>query len=319
MSKIYFLNVKEGDCTWIHHDSGRNTVIDICNGNNHDYSVLNENNYGQKDYPTNPIYFLHTHFVKDGDIFRFILTHPDMDHMDGIQNLFNYFHPVNFWDTDNKKTLDINNSWIGSYKKEDWEFYQSLHNKRVEGVTYLRLYSGARGQYYNDGEDNDGIYILSPTKALVEKANESKNYNLLSYVLLLKEHGRNIIFAGDSGKDTWDSILEMYDSSLSNIDVLIAPHHGRKTGGNDEYLDILKPKVTLLGNAKSTYLDYNAFNRRRLIHFTNNEAGNIMLNITDEKISLFFENKKFVEKINRGMRGFIRYDLLTNGWYVYSF
>lgn len=29
MSTVHFLNVNEGDCTWIHHNSGRNTVIDI--------------------------------------------------------------------------------------------------------------------------------------------------------------------------------------------------------------------------------------------------------------------------------------------------
>jgi hypothetical protein len=39
MSIIHFLNVLEGDCNIIQHDTARTTVIDICNGN-HDESEL---------------------------------------------------------------------------------------------------------------------------------------------------------------------------------------------------------------------------------------------------------------------------------------
>ena len=31
MATIHFLNVKEGDCSIIEHNSGHTTVIDVCN------------------------------------------------------------------------------------------------------------------------------------------------------------------------------------------------------------------------------------------------------------------------------------------------
>ena len=31
MATIHFLNVKEGDCCIVEHDSGHTTVIDVCN------------------------------------------------------------------------------------------------------------------------------------------------------------------------------------------------------------------------------------------------------------------------------------------------
>ena len=31
MSVIHFLNVKEGDCIWIKHNSEHNTIIDVSN------------------------------------------------------------------------------------------------------------------------------------------------------------------------------------------------------------------------------------------------------------------------------------------------
>lgn len=38
MSVIHFLNVLEGDCNVIQHDSGRTTVIDVSNAHN-DYDT----------------------------------------------------------------------------------------------------------------------------------------------------------------------------------------------------------------------------------------------------------------------------------------
>ena len=210
MAIIHFLNVKNGDCTLIQHSSGRNTLIDISNGNdiNEFYkaeSALEENlspkgNFKQKLYPVNPIKYLQD--LKINQIFRFILTHPDMDHMDGIRNLFNTFKVTNFWDTKNNKVIEAfsNN---GSYKKEDWEFYQEIRNSDLK-CTVLHLLSGSKNRFFNEnynGQGNgDGLYILAPTTDLIQEANNTKDYNDCSYVILYNKNGKKIIFAGDSGK-----------------------------------------------------------------------------------------------------------------------
>ena len=109
---------------------------------------------------------------------------------------------------------------------------------------------------------------------------------------------RKIIFAGDSGELAWDTILYNYSDIIRDIDILIAPHHGRKSGGNDYYLDILKPKFTLFGNAKSEYLDYNAWNNRNLKHITNNQAGSIIIDEKNNILSIYVTNKNFAEAYN---------------------
>lgn len=58
-------------------------------------------NFNQKAYPVNPISYLKKHGISA--VFRFILTHPDMDHMDGIKDFFEEFEPINFWDIHNNK------------------------------------------------------------------------------------------------------------------------------------------------------------------------------------------------------------------------
>ena len=118
MSVIHFLNVLEGDCNIIQHDSERVTVIDVSNAYN-DYDTAEEievkksqirkdmyertlvpsdkKDYRQKRLPDNPILYLKK--LKIQSIFRFIITHPDMDHMDGIKDLFDEFTISNIWDT----------------------------------------------------------------------------------------------------------------------------------------------------------------------------------------------------------------------------
>ena len=89
MGIIHFLNVNEGDCTWIHHASGRNTIIDVSAAAAITEFASASGNHQQKNYPVNPIQYLKDFGVST--IFRFILTHPDMDHMDGMKSLFDSF------------------------------------------------------------------------------------------------------------------------------------------------------------------------------------------------------------------------------------
>ena len=117
MPTLHFLNVRNGDCSIIQHASGRVTVIDVCNASApHDTGTASfgafraedravSGNSQQKRYPANPIAYLVEHGVSS--VFRYIQTHPDMDHLDGIEDFFRAFSPKNFWDTDNQEEKDL--------------------------------------------------------------------------------------------------------------------------------------------------------------------------------------------------------------------
>lgn len=315
MGIIHFLNVNEGDCAWIEHPSNHNTVIDISNGNpiNTVYeSMLGD--FNQKNYPVNPIKYLKDRNVMS--IFRFILSHPDMDHMDGFKSLFENFEIVNFWDTANTKEMLGNSNW-GKYNKEDWDYYQKIR-KNTKSPKVLNLYVGSEGKYYNENEDGtsgaDGLYILAPTISLVSESNKAKDYNDCSYVILYKTgNNKKVIFAGDSAQKTWDYILKYHKEYVSDVDLLLAPHHGRKTGGNRDYLDVLKPKLTIFGNAKSEYLNYDAWNNRNLDHITNNQANCIIVNTDGEHgMDIYVTYEIFAKKRNPHTY----YDENFKGWYI---
>jgi len=317
MGIVHFLNVSEGDCTWIKHPTGHNTIIDISNAK--EVEVLFEKasasgNHNQKNHPVNPIEYLKE--LGLDTVFRFILTHPDMDHLDGIKALFDEFEVLNFWDTENTKVMDENSNW-GKYNKEDWDFYQEIRSSS-KSPKVLHLFAGSTGQYYNKTEDGksgaDGLYILAPTLELVNEANSTEDYNDCSYVILYRTgDNKKVIFAGDSAEKSWDYILENHKEDVEDIDILFAPHHGRKTGGNDDYLDVLNPKLTLFGNAKSEYLDYASWNNRGLDHITNNQANCIILNTSGSKgIDVYVTYETFARKRNPATF----FDNVYNGWYI---
>jgi beta-lactamase superfamily II metal-dependent hydrolase len=321
LPRVHFLNVNDGDCSLIEHASRRNTMIDVSAAKMpsakraqslvrlslresfFDLERLESvvasvpGNFNRSEHPVNPIVYMKERGIHS--IFRFISTHPDMDHLDGIEALFRAFSPDNFWDTDNTK--ELSDFADGGYQTDDWDFYVGLRDgKPTTNPKRLALYAGSKGAYYNQGEfgvgGGDGLHILAPTPELVADANQKEDWNDSSYVILYRPvNDKRILFAGDSHDGTWNHILTNYWSDVENIDVLIAPHHGRDSGRDYTFLDVLRPKLTLFGNAPSEHLAYEQWNRRNLPFITNNQAGNILLDIQGPCIDVCVEHKPFAK------------------------
>ena len=328
MAIIHFLNVKQGDCSIISHNSGHVTVIDVCNAKPPDAQLEKSiaeaamlekgisGNFQQKKHPVNPISYLQDHGIKE--VFRYIQTHPDMDHMDGIETLFDEFSPLNFWDTDNKKEIDYA-SWENSpYNKEDWQFYKKLRDtKPTDGPKRLALLDGAEGQYWNVGHDNssggDGLHILAPTQELIDSANGAdQDYNDCSYVLIYRTGSNRIVFGGDSHDYTWEYILDQYSDDVNNVDLLIAPHHGRDSGRSYKFLDTLKPTLTFFGNAPSDDLAYSQWRTRGLSIITNNQANSMVVDASTAPMYLYVTHENFAKRVNPGST----YNRVLKAWHV---
>ena len=338
-SELHFLNVKQGDCTWVKHPNGHNTVIDVFNASIekqksqeltktlYDVFVLEsikskgakgaKGNFGQKKFPVNPIEYL-----KDFDVFsvfRFILTHPDMDHMGGIEDFFNTFNPTNFWDTNNKKKMG---SFEGSpHKESDWDFYKNLRKGSDYNPIRLELLSGSKGKYYNQNEDGsccgNGLFILATTKELLKAANDTDDYNDCSYVILYRPpNGAKVIIAGDSHDKTWEHILENWESEVKDCDVLLAPHHGRDSKRSYKFLDILKPKVTFFGIAKSDHLGYSAWSNRGLQVFTNNQGNCLISKFKENGTEIRCTYKTFADAFCKANDTTTNYDSTTKSYYL---
>ena len=307
MPKIHFLNVNKGDCIILEHNSGRVTVFDISAGNiRRQQPVLPENfiesltrsakgNFRMCHHPTNPLDYLTQ--MGHREIWRFILSHPDMDHLDGFDALLNEFRVLNFWDSGAKKNKpDFSN--YGGYKEEDWNRYTRVISGKEPRTNSIRAQAGSRFKYANKGPENgvgDALHVLAPSQDQIQESNRRQNFNDASYVVLYHSAIGKVLLAGDAHDATWEYVKEHYQAMVSDVALLIAPHHGRESGRSYEFLDYVRPRLTLFGCASSEHLAYDAWNYRDLLHITNNQCGCIVAEGTQE-MNIYVENETFAIK-----------------------
>lgn len=247
--------------------------------------------------PTDPIEYLRQLDVRS--VFRFVLTHPDMDHLDGFKALCEEIAISNFWDSGVRKPKPDFSG--GHYREEDWDHYVRVRDGNA-GVTVVAPRAGSVLQFANRGDPQDRgdcLSIVAPNDGLVSAANQSGDCNDGSYVLVYRTAGGKIVFPGDAHDETWKYVLEHHMDAVKDCAVLIAPHHGRCSDRCYDFLDFLNPGLTLFGCADSEHLAYDAWNYRKLTHITNNQAGNVILDATSQGIDVYVENQDFAGTFGR--------------------
>jgi beta-lactamase superfamily II metal-dependent hydrolase len=284
--KLHFLNVGHGDSTFVELPSGRLMMIDINNTKSlphddevalaaeHQLSLTEfksamfgkaltswqrkswEDHY--EDLLVDPIDFYRANF--DGrSIFRYIQTHPDMDHMTGLHRFFwqEKITLENFWDTANTKDVNEDDCNKSRYAYIDWLVYSILRaGQGPDESTHKALenYRDETGQYWTD----DDIQVLSPTIELINAGNATNHWNDMSYVLKLTHGGRSVILPGDAEQSAWDSITDQYWQGELDCDILKAAHHGRKNGYHEEAVKEMDPEVVICSVGKKPSTDASA-------------------------------------------------------------
>ena len=120
-------------------------------------------NFRMCRHPTNPLFYARDLGIDA--IWRFVLTHPDMDHMDGLNCLADNFVLHNYWDTGARKakpTFDTSR-----YNEFDWDRHVTIRDGREHGVRSLLKQAGSRFAYANEcGADgsHDGSTSLRPMR-----------------------------------------------------------------------------------------------------------------------------------------------------------
>lgn len=230
MLKVHFLNVGEGSCTIVDFPSGRLSIVDI--------DTPSDNSL------TNPSSYLATNFP-GRNIFRFILTHPDMDHMTGLNNIAKSRTIVNFWDTDNDEEKDESGFENTRYDKKDWDRYQQFRGSRTDPKC-LNIYRDQVGDYW----EPDNIYVLAPRVELVKAAKEAEDYHHSSYVLGFEYKGIKVLLGGDASPKVWGDILEKKGKDALKADIFLAPHHGSENNIHKDAFAEIEPEVVIVSVAE---------------------------------------------------------------------
>lgn len=301
MLRIHFLNVGQGDCCIIEFlDSQRVAIIDINRSSEMDkesskevLKSLNENLYSyydvlgynvtkellvEKGYDIkiqDPLEYLIEN--KIDNIFRFISSHPHMDHLTGLFELKKQFSFTNIWIVKNKYAQDL--SELTDCQKNDWDLYTKMRDTSedsIDGTMIINPEEGNQNHYYSE----DGIQILAPNKEL--KLGSDEDANKLSYVLLITHNGRKILLAGDADQETWEYLLENHSEELKNIDILKAAHHGRDSGYYQPAVKHMRPTVAIVSVGKKPESDASNKYKQYCDHvWSTRWKGNIVFEIND--------------------------------------
>lgn len=246
---------------------------------------------------TDPLAYYDTRIGATRDIFRFMATHPDMDHITGLHRLsqdnrktiFNFWHIGN--DDFNLKEQSAEDWEQSRYDIRDWETFR----KSASDPKGQEKRRGATGQY----EAEDGVQLWAPTDALVDLAVERDAPNIASMILLITYQGRRIVLGGDAtGAESWSAIYS--GTNMTNISVLKASHHGRLTGYHQPSVKEMSPWLTITSvededhEATPRYRQYS--NRTVSLR----KAGDITVTVADDDKWYISSNAESVWKDKLG-------------------
>lgn len=302
MSIVKSFSVGNGDMFYIYHNSNNFTVIDCCLNYNISDEIIEE--IIQKSQYKR--------------IHRFISTHPDEDHIRGLEKLDEEWEILNFYCVYNKAN-----------KKDKTDSFNKYCELRDSDMSFY-LYKDCSRKWMNQEEPGDGIgraginiywpNISNPEyiKALEDAAKGRSPNNISPIIRYSVENGGSFMWMGDLETDFMESISN--ELNLPKTNVLFAPHHGRDSGKVPaKILESISPDIIVIGEAPSEHLNY----YQNYFTITQNRARDITFKNENGAINVYCSNEQYAKKLrdkikNKGEKYTLIPDRLSNPEYAFT-
>lgn len=264
MSTIKSLSVGNGDMFYIRHNSDNFTMIDC--------SLTPENRER---------IVAELERARSGKtITRFISTHPDQDHIGGLAYLDDQMKIPHFYCVKNVTRKRIETA--------DFKRYRQLcaHPSKA-----IYIFKGYKGKWLNES----GISILWPDtrnqrfKDALNRALGWESPNNISPIIKYSlNRGVTALWMGDLETDFMEAVQN--NVVLPKVDLLFAPHHGRKSGRVPKrWLNQTNPGIVIVGEAPSSDLDY----YRGYNTITQNTTGDIVFECGRGVVHVFVSSSTY--------------------------
>ena len=217
--KIYFVDVGQGDSTLIVTPQNKTILIDGGGSVNSNFDV------GKN---TLLPYILDRGFTKIDIV---VISHFDTDHIGGIFTIL--------------KELEVKKVYISKQieKSENYKKFIEITSQR--NIKVYEVMAGNRIYI----ENNLYFDILWP------KDNQITTNILNNNAIVCNLHYMkfNMLFTGDIEEIAEKEILNLYDKNkyLLKADILKVGHHGSKTSSINDFLNVISPKVAIIGVGKN--------------------------------------------------------------------
>lgn len=270
MSIIKSFSVDNGDMFYIKHGSDNFTMIDCNLNDRNQVEILDE-------------------LIEESSskgLSRFISTHPDEDHISGLSYIEEKMSISNFYCVENDA---IKTDPSKSFKK-----YQNLRDSSKA----FHIYKNCSRKWLNVEDEtrgSSGLSILWPDtsnedykKELLKVSSGESPNNISTIIQYSLNNGVKVLWMGDLETEFMKKIEERVE--WPKIDILFAPHHGRKSGKVPKsILDKLNPKIIVIGEADTVNLNYyQGYNK-----ITQNSTGDIVFDCLIGKVHIHVKSDAY--------------------------
>lgn len=270
MSVVKSFSVGAGDTFYIQHNSSNFTIIDCCLSDDNKEDIVKK--------------IKHAHLNKR--VTRFISTHPDQDHIQGLKYLDDILDILNFYCVKNKVTKED--------ETEDFKHYCELRDSKKA----FYIFQGCSRKWMNQKDEeigSAGIDILWPIVedenyqiALKVAENDGSPNNISAIIKYSVKDSVTALWMGDLEADFMNDIADKI--KWPKVNILFAPHHGRRSGKIPEkILKEMNPDVIVIGEAPSEDLNY--YSNYNVI--TQNSAGDITFDCDGKIINIFSSEPEY--------------------------
>ena len=214
--KINFVDVGQGDSTFIITPKNKTILIDGGGSNTGSFDV-GEN--------TLLPYILDKGYNK---IDLMIISHFDSDHVGGLLTIL--------------EEIKVEKVLIAKQEEQSENYKRFLNIVKEKNIPVI---VGKRGDKINIEKD---LYldILFPESEQIEENVINNN----SLVFNIHYNNFSMLFTGDIEEIAEKRIIEITNKSRLKADIIKIPHHGSKTSSTRELLEIVLPKIALIGVGK---------------------------------------------------------------------
>ncbi len=242
MVKFMFWDVQHGSAAYIQTPDGKHIVIDLGKGS-----------YNDSDEDFSPLLHLKNNWNVE-ELDAVIITHPHRDHLDDIINFDELSpkvlsRPKHLSEDDIKSgNRDEDSDVIEEYIKIDKRYNNPVPSEENPFLS----------------DNNGGVEIEKFTPSSCA----TSNLNNHSIVTVISHSNLKILIPGDNEPGSWNELHEKKDfvSAIKNTDILVAPHHGRKSGFSEELFKHISPRLTIVSDGR--FCDSSATDR-----YSTNSSG----------------------------------------------
>jgi len=223
--EVVFWDAQHGNATYIETPNGLHIAIDLgigSYGGDRDFSPL--------------LHLKRKYYVNQLD--GVIITHPHKDHIDDIMNFYE-LTPKSFACPRQLLKEDV----MIDIKEEDKKLFERYFQIKEYYPPPLPDERNPLLAQNNGGVD---FQIFSPLSC------DKSNINNHSLVIVISYANSKVIIAGDNEPPSWKELLEKdnFVKAIKNVDILLAPHHGRDSGFHSELFKHFTPYLTVISDGR---------------------------------------------------------------------